>query len=90
MQYALLDYVTDAGWTQLSPAEQDTWLGAYQAYLDAMVVAGVLTTTMGLHPAAAATTVRVAHGTTQVLDGPYADTKEQLGGLHIIEIPDLA
>lgn len=90
MEYVLLDYVTDAGWTQLSLDEQDHWLGAYKAYLEAMVAAGVLTTTIGLQPAVAATTVRVANGTTQVLDGPYADTKEQLGGLHIIAVPDLA
>jgi len=43
----------------------------------------------GLMPTSAATTVRVVDGKTQVLDGPYADSKEQLGGFHIIEVADL-
>jgi hypothetical protein len=43
----------------------------------------------GLESASAATTVRVANGKTQVLDGPYADSKEQLGGFHIIDVADL-
>jgi hypothetical protein len=43
----------------------------------------------GLKPTSAATTVRVANGKTQVLDGPYADSKEQLGGFHIIDVADL-
>jgi hypothetical protein len=89
MQYALLDYVYDAGWPQLSRAEQQQWLGAYRAYMEAMTNAGVLKSSVGLHPSSAATTVRVADGKTQVLDGPYPDSKEQLGGFHIIEVPDL-
>ena len=42
-----------------------------------------------LQPSSAATTVRVADGKPQVLDGPYADTKEQLGGYYLIDVPDL-
>jgi hypothetical protein len=42
-----------------------------------------------LRPSSAATTVRTANGKTQVLDGPYAETKEQLGGFFMIEAPDL-
>ena len=89
MQYMLLDYVNEAGWPQLTRAEQQHWLGAYKAYMQAMTEAGVLKSSNGLHPTSAATTVRVVEGKTQVLDGPYADSKEQLGGFHIIEAADL-
>ena len=89
MQYILLDYVNESGWPQLSQAEQEHWLGAYKAYMQAMTEAGVLKSSSGLKPTATATTVRVADGKPQVLDGPYADSKEQLGGFHIIEVADL-
>lgn len=89
MQYILLDYVNEAGWPQLTRDEQLHWLGAYRAYMEAMAKAGVLRSGNGLQPTAAATTVRVVDGRAQVLDGPYTDTKEQLGGFHVIEVPDL-
>ncbi len=89
MKYMLLDYVGEAGWPALTKEEQEHWLGAYRAYMEAMSKAGVLKDSRGLYPTSAATTVRVANGKPQVLDGPYADSKEQLGGFHIIEVPDL-
>jgi hypothetical protein len=89
MQYILMDYVYEDGWPTLSQEEQERWLGAYKAYMKAMEEAGVLKSSRGLKPSSNATTVRVVDGKTQVLDGPYADTKEQLGGFHIIEAPDL-
>jgi hypothetical protein len=89
MKYILMDYVVEAGWPQLTKAEQEQWLGAYIAYTEAMSTAGVLRGSTGLQPTSAATTVRVADGKTQVLDGPYADSKEQLGGFRIIDVPDL-
>ena len=89
MRYILMDYVNESGWPALTRAEQEHWLGAYKAYMEAMTKAGVLKSSKGLQPTASATTVRVANGKTQVLDGPYADSKEQLGGFHIIEVADL-
>jgi len=89
MQYILMDYVNEAGWPQLTKAEQEHWLGAYRVYMEAMTKAGVLRSSNGLQRTSAATTVRVANGKTQVLDGPYADSKEQLGGFHIIDVADL-
>ena len=89
MQYILMDYVNEAGWPKLTRAEQEHWLGAYKAYMEAMTKAGVLRSSNGLQRTSAATTVRVVDGKTQVLDGPYADSKEQLGGFHIIEVADL-
>jgi hypothetical protein len=89
MKYILMDYVNEAGWPQLTRDDKERWLGAYRAYMEAMTKAGVLKNSSGLYPTSAATTVRVADGKTQVLDGPYADSKEQLGGFHIIEVADL-
>src|SRR5215211_3581348 len=80
MKYVLMDYVSDAGWTNLTKAEQEQWLGAYRAYMQAMLTAGVLKEAKGLVPASAATTVRVVKGKTQVLDGPYADRSAPLTG----------
>jgi hypothetical protein len=54
-----------------------------------MAKSGVLKSSTGLRPTSTASTVRVVNGKTQVLDGPYADSKEQLGGFHIIDVPDL-
>jgi len=54
-----------------------------------MAKAGALRSSHGLKPSSAATTVRVVEDKPHVLDGPYADSKEQLGGFHIIEAPDL-
>jgi hypothetical protein len=89
MKYMLMDYVAEAGWPQLTRSEQEHWLGAYKAYMQAMANDGVLKSSGGLYPTSSSTTVRVRNDKTQVLDGPYADTKEQLGGFHIIDVPDL-
>jgi len=85
----LMDYVRESGWPELGRSEQQRWLGAYRAYLQAMTDAGVLVSSQGLQPTATATTVRVAGDKPQVLDGPYADSKEQLGGFHLIDVADL-
>lgn len=85
----LLDYVGEGGWPELSRTEQERWLGAYRSYMEAMEKAGVLQSSGGLKPTATATTVRIRDGKTQVLDGPYADTREQLGGYHVIDVADL-
>ena len=79
----------ETGWTALTRTEQERWLGAYKAYTQAMTDAGVLKSSGGLQPTSTATTVRVRNDKPQVLDGPYADSKEQFGGFHIIEVPDL-
>src|SRR5438552_15056789 len=89
MQFILLDYVTESGWPALTRAEQERWLGAYRSYMEAMNKAGVLKSSGGLQWTSAATTVRTVDNKIQVLDGPYAETKEQLGGFHIIEVDDL-
>jgi hypothetical protein len=89
MQYILMLYVNEAGWTKLTKAEQEQGVAAYRAYTEALTKAGVLIGSNRLQPTSAATTVRVANGKSQVLDGPYADSKEQLGGYYMIDVADL-
>lgn len=88
MQYMLMDYVQAAGFDTLTRAEQEHWLGAYRAYMQAMLDAGVLKLSAGLHMPATAATVRTENGEMRVIDGPYAETREQLGGFHLIEVAD--
>lgn len=89
MQYILMDYVNEAGWPQLSQAEQEQWLGSYRSYMESMREAGVLRSSTGLEWTSSASIVRTSDGKAEVLDGPYADTKEQLGGFHIIDVTNL-
>ena len=89
MQYMLMTYVNEAGWSKLTGAQREQGLGAYAAYSEALTKAGVLKSSNRLGSSSAATTVRIADGKSQVLDGPYADSKEQLGGYFLIEVPDL-
>jgi hypothetical protein len=89
MQYILMLYVNEAGWPKLTKAEQEQGMAAYTAFTEALKNAGVLAGANRLQPSSNATTVRVANGKSQVLDGPYADSKEQLGGYYVIDVPDL-
>jgi hypothetical protein len=89
MQYMLMDYVRHTGFNELTREQQEHWLGSYRAYMEAMKTAGVLKASAGLFPPSDGATVRTIDGQMKVMDGPYADTKEQLGGFHFIEAPDL-
>ena len=89
MQYMLMAYVNENGWQSLPQAEREKGIAAYAAYVEALQTSGVLKGSNRLGPSAAATTVRTTNGKTQVLDGPYADTKEQLGGYFLIDVPNL-
>lgn len=89
MQYLLMVYVDEAGFERLTKAEQEAGVAAYTAYFGALKNAGVIAGLNRLQPSSTATTVRVANGKSQVLDGPYADSKEQLGGYFLLDVPDL-
>ena len=89
MQYLLMLYSDESGWNRLSPAEQQQGYAAYMAYTEALKTAGAYVGSNRLRPVSTATTVRAADGKSQVLDGPFADSKEQLGGYYLIEAPDL-
>ncbi len=89
MKYLLMIYGNEAAIKEASQAQTEQMLAAYRAYIDAMTKAGIVLGTNRLQFSATATTVRVIDGKTQVLDGPYAETKEQLGGYLLIDVPDL-
>ena len=71
------------------PERAGAYWGAWTAYSQAVAQAGILVSAGGLQPPSTATTVRVRGGQTQVQDGPYADTKEQLAGFFVIDVPNL-
>lgn len=89
MQYLLTLYADETGWGQMTPEQQQQGVAAYAAYTEALRSAGVLVNSNRLRPAATATTLRTNNGKTQVLDGPFVDSKEQLGGYYLVEAPDL-
>ena len=89
MKYMLLIYGNEAAMEAATEADMGKVMAAYGAYTEAMVKAGAFVGGDRLRPTQSATTVRSAAGKIQVLDGPYAETKEQLGGYYIIEAPDL-
>jgi hypothetical protein len=89
MKYMLLIYADEHAWEALPKAEVERGMAAYHAYTEALTQAGVRVASNRLQPIASATTVRVANGKTNVLNGPYAETREQLGGFYMIEVPDL-
>lgn len=89
MKYMLLIYGNEAAMQSATKSDVDQMLSAYGAYTEAMKKAGVLVGADRLQRSTAATTVRTANGKMQVLDGPYAETKEQLGGYYLIDAPDL-
>ncbi len=89
MQYLLLIYSDESAMASATEADRGQMMAAYGAYTEAMVQAGILKGGDRLRPASTATTIRTVDGKTAVLDGPYAETKEQLGGYYIIDAPDL-
>ena len=90
MQYSLLIYESEASLAlRADPARQQSYTSGFIAYTVALREAGVFVGGSGLQLPATATTVRLGDARPTVQDGPYADTKEQLGGFYLIEVPDL-
>ena len=89
MQYMLAVYGDERAGENVPREQMTEIINAYMAYGQALRDAKVLVASNRLRPTSSATTVRVADGKTQVLDGPFAETKEQLGGYYLIEVPDL-
>lgn len=89
MQYMILNYVPAATAEGASPPEYHSDMDAWSAYTKAMMDAGVMRGGNALQPGLTATTVRLRDGRRDVHDGPYADSKEELGGYYIIDVPDL-
>ena len=89
MQYLLALYSDESQWDKMTPEQQQQGGAAYMAYTQALQTAGVFVGSNRLRPTSTATTLRTTNGKTQVLDGPYIDSKEQLGGYYLIDVPDL-
>lgn len=89
MHYLLLLYSDEKAWNTLSPAEQEAGVAQYVAYGEALRKAGVFVASDRLHDTKDATTITIVNGKTQVIDGPYTDTKEQLGGYYIIDVKNI-
>ena len=87
MKYMLMIYRDEAAFAEGRTSGAHS--GAYIAYTEALKGEGVLVGGDRLQPSATASTVRAGEGGTEILDGPYADTKEQFGGFYIIDVPDL-
>ncbi len=89
MQYLLALYLDESAWGTMTPEQQQQGAAAYAAYTEALTKAGVYKGGNRLQPSASATTLRTTSGKMQVLDGPFADTKEQLAGYYLIEVANL-
>jgi hypothetical protein len=85
-QYMLLLYGPDR---QPSPEEMASEMPKWNAFTESLQAAGAMKAGDALHPPGSATTVRVRDGETQVTDGPFAETKEVLGGYYVIDVADL-
>jgi len=85
----ILIFSTENAMLSAAPAQREEVHAAYMAYTEAMKKAGVHAGGERLQPTSTATTVRMTGGKTEVLNGPYAETKEQLGGYYLIDVPDL-
>ena len=89
MKYLLLIYENESDWTSASEKEQQEIFGEYMAFSSRLHESGRMVAAEALQPTAAATTVRVRDGKRRTTDGPFAETREQLGGFYLIEAEDL-
>jgi len=89
MRYALLIYGDEASMNGATPAEQEAVYGEYMEFDRSIVDGGQKLGGEALQPIATATTVTVRDGRTLTTDGPFAETREQLGGFYLIEAADL-
>ena len=89
MQFALLIFETPEAFATRKAPESNPYLGAWRAYYKTIVEAGIYVGGDPLEVPETATTVRVMEGKRRVQDGPFADTKEQLAGFMILELPSL-
>ena len=89
MKYILLIYGDEREWEAIPPEELAKLYQAHQAYGEAMEKAGVVRGGAELKPTTTATSIRFTGGKPKTFDGPFAETKEQLGGYYVIEVDNL-
>jgi hypothetical protein len=89
MQYTLFLYNDEAARASAPPAAMQQMKAAFEGYTQALKDAGVFVSTDWLKPSSTATVITLQGGTRRVQDGPYASSKEQLGGYYVINVSDL-
>jgi hypothetical protein len=89
MQYMCLIYDEEKTWGSMPEDERNTVFGEYGAFTEAIKESGNYVAGDALQPTSTATTVRIRGGETLVTDGPFAETKEQLGGYYLVEAKDV-
>ncbi|MFO0699584.1 MAG: YciI family protein [Nitrospira sp.] len=89
MHYMLMCCFEEKAWEALSQAERSRIMQEYGGVIRRLIESGQLRGGGQLHPTSAATTVRMKNGKTVLTDGPFAETKEQFGGYHLVECKDL-
>ncbi len=89
MQYMLLIYDEERRWAELPEEQRGSIMQEYFAYTQELVDSGAFIKGDPLQPTSTATTVRVRDGETLTTDGPFAETKEQLGGYYLIDVESL-
>jgi hypothetical protein len=89
MQYLLLIYENEKRWETLSEAQQGKEYAEYTSFTEDIKKSGKLVAGDALQPTSTATTVRVRDGKRLTTDGPFAETKEQLGGYYLVNAKDL-
>ena len=89
MRYLCLIYDDEKQWESLSKSEQDAGVAEYSAFTEAIKQSGHYLAAEALQPVRTATVVRVRNGKLSTTDGPYVETKEQLGGFYLIDARDL-
>jgi hypothetical protein len=89
MKYMLLTYLDEQRWLALSEAEQQAEMAKCEPHISRCVAAGKILGGAPLHASTSATTVRVRKGQRLLTDGPFAETREQLGGYTLIEADNL-
>lgn len=89
MRYMLLIHGDETQEAKASPAEDAAMMAEYGAFHEGLAAAGAFVDGARLQSTATSTTVRVKSGETVTTDGPFAETKEQLGGYYIIDVPNL-
>jgi hypothetical protein len=89
MQYMLMCCFDETRWAQMTDAQKDQIMQEYSEFIQSIVKSGHFRAGAQLQPTSMATTVREQHGQRITTDGPFAETKEQLGGYHLVECQDL-
>ncbi len=89
MQYLCLIYDPEKAWTEMSEADRNAMSAEYMGFTQDIMKSGHFKAGEALKPTSTATTVRVRDGKTTTTDGPFAETREQLGGFYLIEAKDL-